>query len=148
MFCVCKKTSITMYYEGGGVSPPSSESAMTGRVVWIMQLPLSFSHVLLHGLHVDGCYSSACCLFCRRKMEKREMHMFSTKSQVLLQKWAFQLSVFIIICSNAMFVDWVIISLKHVSVWPQMASGQATWQPELIPALHYKIFLLFFFLFW
>lgn len=58
---VFQKTSIIMYYQVGWVTPLSSMSALTGRAVWIMQLSrfsLSFSHVVLHVAHVDGCYSA------------------------------------------------------------------------------------------
>lgn len=111
---VFQKTSIIMYYQVGGATPLSSMSAMTGRAVWIMQLSqlsLSFSHALLHSVHVDGCYSTAISLlFC----EKGNAY-FETKMNCSSLCACTPVSC-VIVCIK--------ISLQHVSAWPQIASVQ------------------------
>lgn len=109
---VFRKTSIIVYYQVGGVTPLSSVSAMSDS-----QFSASGGHILLYCAHVDGCCSV---LFCPPFFVRSGNGHFIFPSE---SSDGYFISVHApSICSSVLPACKT--RLRHVSVWPQMASVQ------------------------
>ena len=135
-----EKTSIIMYYQVGGVTPLSSVTAMTGRAVWIMQLSqfsLSFSHVLLHGVHVDGCYSAPFSLLSFLSSLSR----FKQNPKFCFRSEPFMCVRIPFICSPVLFCDRLLQNLAWTCL--SVTTDGFCSGLELIPASQSNILIIY-----